>query len=98
MKNRFEELCGSAANDGAFSLAGLATPPAGGEADAAVDELLDAWFKERTDRIECSLALDQAFRWISGVLGAEELTPRQRREGRQVLRSIRVLQKRNRGQ
>src|SRR3954451_5230465 len=90
MNYRFDDLWASAADDGASSPVGVYTTQRGDVPE--VDLLLDAWLRERTDRIECALALDQARRVIAGLLADGEVTPRRRRQANLVIRAIRGLQ------
>jgi len=87
MKSRLNDLWSSAANDGASCPVGVfATRP---NDDAEVDQLLDAWYRERKDRIECSLVLDEAQRLISHLLADGEITPKRRRQASRLIRAIR---------
>ncbi len=82
--NRFEKLCRSAADDGASSLSGAAWPS--GFDDEAV-QLLKAWEQERTERIECSLVLDQMCRLLHELMVDEPISPRRRRQAGRLLRA-----------
>ena len=86
MTSRFDELWSAAAGDGASSLAGVVLGRSGGEAEA--DDLLDAWYRERADRIECSLVLDKALRLLAGLLADGEVSPRRRRQATRLIRVI----------
>ena len=55
MNRRFEDLWTRAADDGASCPVGVKA----GYSDIEVDELLDAWYSERAQRIESVLMLDQ---------------------------------------
>ena len=85
MTGRFDELWSLAADDGAFSLAKVFAT----ESYDDVDLLLDAWYRERTDRIECSLVLDRAHRLISRLLAEGDFSPKRQRQARDVMRAIR---------
>jgi len=92
MKSRFEDRWSSAADDGASCLAGVTMTRASD--DAEVGQLLDAWYRERTERIECSLVLEQARRLIAGLVAEDGIAPERRRQADRLLRSIRNVQKR----
>jgi hypothetical protein len=51
MNSRFDDIWRRAAADGASAFTGMGLPRS--EPGADLDELLDAWYRERTDRIEC---------------------------------------------
>ena len=65
MMSRFENLWESAAGDGAWSPVGVARP------ECEFDALMDAWFRERQDSIECRLYLDEAGRLLREILGED---------------------------
>jgi hypothetical protein len=85
MTGRFEDLWDSA-DDGASCPAHVF---ATGTSSDEVDHLIDAWFRERSDRIECSLLLDQARRLIVGLMAEGEMTPLRRRQAARFLRASR---------
>jgi hypothetical protein len=88
MNRRFEDLWDRAADDGASCPVGVSTGASGAE----LDQLLDAWYRERTQRIEGSLVLDQAQQLLARLVAEEGLNPRRRRQAGRVLRAIRGLQ------
>lgn len=87
---RFDNLWSSAANDGASCPIGVSGDRSSRNADSEVevDQLLDAWFHERTDRIECSLILEQARKLLSDLLADGQVSPRKRREACRMIRAI----------
>ena len=91
MNSRFDDLWTSAADDGASCPVGVDTTRTGVDAD--LDQLMNAWLRERTDRIECSLTLDRALHLLVGLLADGEITPRRRRQAARLIRTIRDLQK-----
>jgi hypothetical protein len=95
MNRRWETLCKSAAADGASCPPVVALRRADESDD--VDRLLEAWYRERTGHVECSLALDQARRLISGMLAEGSVTPHRRRQADRLIRVIRNLQDAERG-
>jgi len=84
IKNRFEDLWQSAADDGASTPLGPSTVPT----EAEVDELLGAWYLERHKSIEFEMLLRQSRKVIAWLLanGADE--PENRRKARRFLREI----------
>ena len=94
MNSRFDDIWRGAAADGACAFTGIDLTRS--ETGSDLDELLDAWYRERTDRIECSLILEQAQRLIAAILAKGELTA-QRRQADNVIRSIREVRKAERG-
>jgi|ERR1700757_3544365 hypothetical protein len=85
MISRFEDLWESAAGDGALSPVGVARP------ECEFDALMDAWFRERQDCIECRLYLDEAGRLLRMILGEEAVPPRLRRRAKHLLLAIRSV-------
>ena len=90
MKSRFDDLWASAANDGASCPIGIFEKPS--DADSELDLLMDAWLRERTERIESSLILDQAQRLMIGLLADGAISPRRRRQAIRLIRAIRASQ------
>jgi hypothetical protein len=84
----FEDLWVDAANDGASSPVGVSTSTLGAE----LEQLTEAWFLERTQRIEGLLVLDQARRLITRILSEGEVSPRNRKRASSVCRAIKKLQ------
>jgi len=91
MISRFDDLWASAADDGASALVGVFSNRS--ETDDEVQHLMNAWLRERTDRIESSLVLDQAQRLIVDLLADGYITPRRRKQARFLIRAIRDLRK-----
>lgn len=90
----FEDFGTSAAGDGASCLVGVNASRM--DAGAEAGELMNAWYSERAERIECLLLLEQARKIIASVLAETTVTPRDRRRARNLIRAIRILQGRNR--
>src|ERR1700751_6035014 len=82
MVNRFEDLWKSA-GDGAFSPVGTIQP------DCDTDALMDAWFRERQDSIECRLYLEEAQRLLRQVVMVGKVPPRLRKQAKTLLRAVR---------
>jgi len=85
MTGRFDNLWESAAGDGALSPVGVARP------ECEFDALMDAWFRERQDCIECRLYLDEAGRLLRKVLDEETVPLRLRRRAKHLLLAIRAV-------
>ena len=88
MNRRFEDLWTRAADDGASCPVGVKA----GYSDIEVDELLDAWYSERAQRIESVLMLDQARRLIAGLLAEGVVPAGKERQARHLIRAIRAIQ------
>ena len=88
---RFDDLWSSAAHDGASCPIGVSGDKPGPNAGSKVevDLLMDAWFLERTNGIECSLILGQAEKLLTGLLAEGTVSPRKRREVCRIVRTIR---------
>jgi len=85
MMSRFEDFWKSAAGDGALSPVGVVHP------ECEVDALLDAWFRERQDSVECRLYLDEAEGLLRQVLEDVEVPLRIRRRIKLLLVAMRGL-------
>jgi hypothetical protein len=84
MMNRLEDLWMSA-DDGASSPVGhrdLCTSP--GEAD----DLLDAWYVERRNAIECEILLDLSKTVLKKLLAESDASSAATRQARKLLRAI----------
>jgi hypothetical protein len=91
MNRRFEDLWSRAADDGAFSPVGVSAGAAA--SDEELGQLMDAWYFERSQRIEGSLLLDQAVRLLNSLMSEGALTPTKRRQAGRMIRAIRDLQR-----
>jgi hypothetical protein len=58
--------------------------------DGDIDALMDAWFRERQDNIECRLYLDEARRLLRRVVDVEKLPPELRKRALCLLRAVRA--------
>jgi hypothetical protein len=85
MINFYDDLFSSTGMDGASAPVALLKR----HDDVELDSLMDAWFKERRESIECGMFLDRAKRLLNDILGDENLTPRTRRKVRNLIRAIR---------
>lgn len=92
MLNSFQRLLLTSAQDGA-SVAAVGTHTDCDESEA--NQLLAAWSRERQDRIEAELCLDQACRLLNSILEDDGVSSSHRRKARRLLRAIRAA---NRGQ
>jgi len=87
MIGRFEDLWSSAAGDGAMSPIDSHATCLGVE----IDELMAAWYRERTAQIEFALLLDQAEGLIDKMLIDGGVSPRRRKEAIRFLRASRKV-------
>lgn len=85
MINFYDDLFASTGADGASTPVAMLKR----RDEAELDSLMDAWFKERRESIECSLFLDRAKRLLGEILGGEDLTPRTRKKVQSLIRAIR---------
>jgi hypothetical protein len=83
MMNRLEDLWKSA-NDGAF------TPVVHQEIrdESEFDDLLDAWYVERRNCIECEILLDQSKVLISHLINDSDASPAKRKQARRLILAI----------
>jgi len=84
MRNRLEDLWKSAADDGASMPLG----PTVARTEADFDELMEAWFLERSNSIEYEMLLSQAHQMIAHLLSEGKDTPVGRKKARRLLREI----------
>jgi hypothetical protein len=91
MMGRFENLWETAAGDGALTPVGVARP------ECEFDALMDAWFRERQDCIECRLHLDEARRLLRSIVVEDQVPPRLRRRAKHLLSAIRAVRDAERG-
>jgi hypothetical protein len=91
MLSRFDNLWESAAGDGALTPVGVARP------ECEFDALMDAWFRERQDSIECRLYLDEAGRLLREIIGEERVPVRLRRRAKHMLLAIRASRESEQG-
>jgi hypothetical protein len=87
---RFQDLWAKAADDGASCPIGVNPGPP----DVDVDQLLDAWYDERAQRIESTLLLGEARRLIGRLLVEAEgsISSRRAREARRLIQAIRAME------
>jgi hypothetical protein len=55
-----------------------------------VDDLLDAWFQERQERVETSLFLDEARQILGQILSENEVSSASRRKARRLLMALKA--------
>jgi hypothetical protein len=87
MNRRVDDLWATAASDGASTPVGIVAVT-----HTEIEELVDAWSRERTGRIESSLVLEEAGRLLARLLAEVPLEPIRRRQTKRVLRAIRQLE------
>lgn len=91
MTTGYEDLWSRAANDGASSMTNLFAPRNENVNDA--EHLLAAWFRERSELIECSFVLEEARRMISVLLADGEITTKRRRQANRLIHRIQDVKK-----
>ncbi len=92
MSNPFDDLFISTGEDGASApVASIKTRDA-----AEIDRIMDAWFQERQDNIECGMFLDQARRLLTRILADGELTLKTRRQVKSFIVAMRECERENR--
>jgi hypothetical protein len=87
MPNHFDDLLISTAHDGASTYLGAFTVNSIERADD-VDQLMDAWYRERQARIEAGLMLDEARQLLRGVIAEGVGTSAYQRKVKRLLRAI----------
>jgi len=83
MMHRLEELWQSA-DDGASAPVG----PLETRTEAEFDDLLDAWYVERRNSIECGILLDESRKLIERLLAESIVSPARRKRARRLIRAI----------
>jgi len=84
MLSHFDELLVSTANDGASATIGLCPNRNVPE----IDDLMDAWFKERQECIEVGLFLDEARHLLKRLVSEDEISTQNRRRVKRLLLAI----------
>lgn len=84
MINFYDDLFFSTGADGACTPVGTVRDHDGVD----LDVIMDAWFQERRESIECSMFLERAKKLLGQILVDEELTPRARKKVRNFIRSM----------
>jgi hypothetical protein len=85
MINPYDDLFCLTGADGAFAPVGVVKD----DDSVDLDQIMDAWFRERRESIECSLFLERAQKILIQILSDGELTPRSRRSIKSLLLAIR---------
>ena len=83
MMNRLEDLWNSA-DDGATTPIG----PLETRTEAEFDGLLDAWYLERRNSVECEILLDESRSLLRRLLAEEDLSLSGRKRARRMIRAI----------
>jgi len=86
MLSQFNDLLMVAAHDGAA--APVSPCPIGREKLA--NEIMEAWYRERHERIEAGLFLDEARALLRNILAEGRMTTATRRKTRRLLRAIKA--------
>jgi hypothetical protein len=83
MMNRLEDLWKSA-DDGASVPIG----PIETKTEAEFDDLLDAWYVERRNSIECEILLEESRKLIQRLMTEAGVSPSRKKRARQLIRAI----------
>jgi len=84
MFGHFSELLMATPTDGASAV--TASPSSRSSED--IDELMEAWHRERQERIEVGLFLDEARALLRRILSEGDISPLSRRKARQLLLAL----------
>lgn len=84
MLSHFNDLLLASPRDGASAAIGISRT---GDADE-VDKLMDAWYRERQERIEAGLFLDQARLLLARIISQGRITTADRKRARRLLLAI----------
>ncbi|GAC1474852.1 MAG: hypothetical protein NVSMB9_26010 [Isosphaeraceae bacterium] len=87
MNIRLNDLWSSAAHDGASCPIGVLSGQPTDRQD--INEVMDAWYRERAAFIECSLLLERSQNLMARLLADDEISPRRRQQLRSLLATIR---------
>jgi hypothetical protein len=94
MPSVYEELVLATAEDGASAPCG----PTPSWFASEVDELMEAWLRERHRAIENRMFLDRACVLLSRIVAEGEVTPQAARSVKTLMRAIRDTERRERSQ
>jgi len=84
MLSHFNDLLLASPRDGASAAIGISRSSDPHE----VDQLMDAWYRERQGRIEAGLFLDQARLLLGRIISEGRITPADRKRARRLLLAI----------
>jgi len=84
MFGHFSDLLMATPTDGASAVAG--SPPLRTSED--LDELMEAWYRERQERVEVGLFLDEARDLLRRILAEGEVSSLTRRKARRLLLAL----------
>lgn len=88
MIGHYNELLRATANEGA-SASIVSTP---GHSAEEIDELMEAWFHERQERIETGLFLDEAQNLLKRIIRQGRVTPSSQRKATNLFLAIEANQ------
>lgn len=86
MLGHYNELVLTTAHDGASASIGIGTT----QDSHQIDDLMDAWFRERQECIEMGLFLEEARHLLKRILTDDELTSSCRRQAVRLLLAIKA--------
>ncbi|WP_406696059.1 hypothetical protein V5E97_34200 [Singulisphaera sp. Ch08] len=84
MIGHFNELLRATADEGASASIGVSPSRSAEE----IDELLEAWYQERQERIETGLFLDAAQHLLKRIIREGRVTPASQRKATKLLLAI----------
>jgi hypothetical protein len=84
MIGHFNELLRATADEGASAAIGVSPSRTFEESD----QLLDAWYRERQERVETGLFLEEASQLLKKIISEGRVTPASRRKVRRLLLAI----------
>lgn len=84
MIGHYNELLRATADEGASATIGLSPSHSAEE----IDELLEAWFQERQERIETGLFLNEAQLLLKRIIREGRITPASQRKATNLLLAI----------
>ena len=87
MIGHFNELLRVTADEGASATIGLSPSHSADE----IDDLLEAWFRERQERIETGLFLDEVQRLLKRIIREGRITPAIQRKATNLLLAIEAI-------
>jgi len=87
MLGHFNNLLMTTATDGASAAIAVADSRA---TDDDIDQIMDAWYRERQERIEAGLFLDQARELLGRIVSEGRITSVNRRRARRLLLAIKA--------
>jgi hypothetical protein len=86
MLGHYSDLVRASATDGASAVTSITN----GQSTEDVDLLMDAWYRERQERIEAGLFLDEARELLRRIVSEGRITSMSRKKARRLLLAIKA--------